>query len=521
MRRLTLTVTATLACLALPAHAYSLQSGLTTTCHERITLTAFLTATATLEPGVAIPLPTSEAWRTLAQRIKERLPDSIALKDDPVFQLLMLSTLLGVRSPDTEGHSVSNLNSLRRIHADPSDEGQYAHALRGIGDDGPEGDAAAVEGTRRVIQGLIVQARDHALRPPAEQIIVVPVSLDFYGIVDVEVWAPAYYLGRAMHAMQDSFSHTLRSPDFAQVVSVFNYVEAISGELKEGRDGLAHSDKMDSCGSDTAPLVAQAEVASAALLEAAVAAFIAQDDAPIVAMLDEWLTYAGGCTLENGYCDSDWLSVARKDATGPYLGPLACSARPGAPAGWAGLLMCAVLLGLRRRWLIALVCLAPATSAAQANVQVDAHVSLLSDAPGRSILASTHGFSARGGWRWGRWGAYGLFERNFWIATEQTGGTHGGVANAGIGGEALFAEGRVRASFVAGVSVLREATALHDRGQVGGFTILRPLGIRWQTAPHVYVLLDPITAAVVSPVLEKPRILMLQYRTHVAVEYAF
>ena len=71
-----------------------------------------------------------------------------------------------------------------------------------VGDDGPEGDAAAVAGTRRIILDLIRTAREYIRRPPAEQIITVSMALDFYGPVKVEVWAPAYYVARAMHAQE-------------------------------------------------------------------------------------------------------------------------------------------------------------------------------------------------------------------------------------------------------------------------------------------------------------------------------
>lgn len=507
--------------VATPAGAYSLHSGLTETCHEQISLRAFLIVSAPLEIDGRVPQPGSKTWKTLAERMTRGLPDSIAHKDNPEFQLLMLSILIGVRSPDTEGHSVSDLNSLRRIHADPSDDGQYAHALRGIGDDGPEGDAAAVAGTRRIIIELLETSRSYVRRPPEEQIINVSMALDFYGPVNVDVWAPAYYLARAMHAMQDSFSHTIRTADHHQIVSVLNYVEAVAGSLKEGRDGIAHSDSLDTCGEDTAPLVEAAQQATMELMQAAIQTYDRDDTALVDAVLDDWVSYAAGCTLANGYCDSPWVSVARKEATGPYLGPLACTASPGGTRGW-GVLGVILLLGVaRRRWLLlALVCL-PLNARAEATAQVEGHLSLLSDAPSRSVLASTYGFGSRVGWRWDGWGLFGHFERNYWVASELSSGTHKGALNLGLGAELLFANGRVRMSYALGASVLRQDTFLHEKGHVGAFAHLRPIGLRWNTAPHVYVTFDPLCAAIVAPVAEEPRILMLQYRSNIAVEYAF
>jgi hypothetical protein len=46
---------------------------------------------------------------------------------------------------------------------------------------------------------------------------------------------------RALHAGEDSFTHTLRTPDMHGIVHVMNYAEAVGGTLEEERDGLAHS----------------------------------------------------------------------------------------------------------------------------------------------------------------------------------------------------------------------------------------------------------------------------------------
>jgi hypothetical protein len=61
----------------------------------------------------------------------------------------MWSVVVGVRAPDSEGHSVTDMANLRALQADRSREGQYVHALRAAGDDGIPGDLAAVTGRRR------------------------------------------------------------------------------------------------------------------------------------------------------------------------------------------------------------------------------------------------------------------------------------------------------------------------------------------------------------------------------------
>ena len=151
------------------AGAYSIHSGLTEGCHEKITQSAFLAVLPQLNPDASILLPTSEIWRKFADGmirangIKERFPE---FQNDS-FQLTLISILVGVRSPDTEGHATTNLARLRQIHGDPDPAGQYAHALRGAHDDGPEGDVAAIEGLRKSIIGLIGQTLESLRRSPA------------------------------------------------------------------------------------------------------------------------------------------------------------------------------------------------------------------------------------------------------------------------------------------------------------------------------------------------------------------
>ena len=139
-------------CLPAVTQAYSIHSGLTEGCHERITRTAFLTALPSFSPDPSIPIPTSDVWQRFANGIinTNRLSADFPELEDDAFKLMLISTIVGVRSPDTEGHATSNLARLRQIHADPDPAGQYAHALRGANDDGPEGDEIAITGQGEV-----------------------------------------------------------------------------------------------------------------------------------------------------------------------------------------------------------------------------------------------------------------------------------------------------------------------------------------------------------------------------------
>jgi hypothetical protein len=318
-----------------PAAAYTVATGFSDACHERITLAAWSRALAE-RPSSIIPPPRGNAAELLSTYfVREHKVSAY----DERQRNLILNLVLGVQAPDTRGHSVLELENTRDIHADPGD--QYAHALRAPEDNGPEGDRAAIAGTRAHIKGLLEQFRAELEKPRDEQFVRTRYYLDYYGMIELEAWSPAFKLGEALHALQDSFSHAIRSDDFRRVRHVLNYGDAISSHFDEHRDGLRHSSSLDMCGDDTVPMVQAATEASADLLLAAMAG-----PGQVDAMLDRWMGHEEGCTVENGYCQSPWVAVARKEPTKPYLG---CTAAPGAVPWGLPWLLTLLWLGRRRR----------------------------------------------------------------------------------------------------------------------------------------------------------------------------
>ena len=198
-----------------PANAYSIRSGLTEGCHERITREAFLVAVPIFGDLKQLPFPSNELWRDLTVNLlnTEKFQEEYPTLSEDAIRFVLASLIVGVRSPDTEGHAVTDLNSLRQIHADPAATGQYAHALRGPADDGVEGERRAVQGTRVAIFELIQEVNLGLAKPPPRQLVKAQLYLDFYAKVELEVWEPAYLLGRALHALQDSFAHTIRTTE--------------------------------------------------------------------------------------------------------------------------------------------------------------------------------------------------------------------------------------------------------------------------------------------------------------------
>jgi hypothetical protein len=514
------------------ASGYSIHSGLTDGCHERITRGALQLALPQLTPNNSIVIPKSKVWRKLADAIlnDDDLKENVPQLTEDRFKLVFVSMLIGVRSPDTEGHAVTNFSSLRQIHADPSAEGQYAHALRGPDDDGAQGDEAAINGTRQAIIDLVQQAGE-SLRnqSPQDQIITVQLYFDFYGLVDIEVWEPAYLIGRSLHALQDSFAHTIRSNDLKRIRHVLNYVDAIAGDLKESVDGLPHSGHMDQCDGDTQVIADTAMLASADLIESINSSIMSQDVALIRDTLDEWITYEPGCTSVNDYCESIWVDLARQEPTGPYLEEfIGCDAhlRDDRMVEWSMLLMLCMLWVLRRSRL-SVICFAMMMSGlihdvqARSLVQGEVHASLLSDSPDRSVLANTYGWGLRGGYAWESWVALVHIEQNLWLSTELTDRTTRGVLNAGIGGAYLYGDEFIRSSVVIGTSTMLFDTIFDESGTTGLFFDLRPIELRWFPRDWLALNLTPFSFTYVSPALAEPAIRMVLYRTVFGAEFIF
>lgn len=321
-----------LAVLAAPAWAFTIGTLFSNPCHERITTDAFSQSMASW-PADQIPGPPRDIERKLAARfVKDFDPEG---KIAAEYHYAYMSLIIGVRAPDTEGHSLLDIDNTRLIHAPPLD--QYGHALRSAVDDGVEGDAVVATEVRKVIAGFADEARAALAKPRDEQFIDVKFDVEGYGLVTLQLWAPAYLAGRGAHAMQDSFSHSLRNDDFHQVLTFFNYADAIRKTFDETRDGLPHSGTMDSCVERTAPVTTAAASATASYLNGL------RDSTAVTQTLDTWLTVKSGCTRENDFCASPWLDFALSDVSEPYLG---CSISPLESAAW---LLPAWLLFRRRR----------------------------------------------------------------------------------------------------------------------------------------------------------------------------
>jgi len=338
-----------------PASAYTIQSALTEGCHERITAEAFVAFLD--DPAWAeVVVPEGDTWRKLALPLNRWLLDEALIEEDlSEPQLFVLfSLVVGVRAPDTNGRSSSDLATQRSIHANPRPKAQYVHGLRAPEDDEPGGSQAAVTGTRASIRQAFSDAATAWRESSEAQIAIAPVTIDFYDLLGVEVWQPGFLLGEAAHALQDTFSHAIRSEalDYTEIVHVLNYVDAIYKGFSEARDGIAHSRHLDRCdAADVGALREAADLAMGDLLSAFLQTRAGEATA-IDDLLDEWVTLQEGCTFDNDFCDNaTGVALARQDPTGPVLPKwMTCSARAdAAPSTWVSVAAIWVLLALMVR----------------------------------------------------------------------------------------------------------------------------------------------------------------------------
>ena len=572
-------------CCSSHAAAFTLGSRVTTSCHEVLTFEAMSKFVEAIDTD-RVMLPEDDSWKKVARDIAVALaatnPDAPTPESmTEAQQFLLWSLVVGVRSPDVEGHSVADLATLRIIQADPSAAGQYLHALRATTDDDIEGDIAAVAGAKNSILGTLQDARD-ALDLPS--LIDVTFALDFYGTSTVTVNRIAYLLARAAHTLQDSHAHMLRSDDALTVLSVSNYLQAIDGTLKEARDGLAHSSSMDDCSGPIDAVTARAKQATLGLALAS-QPFLLGDTAalekgfascdPDETQLEScgWIDYnppcdaavqagdqaaqtAACCSASNAYCGTKWLSVFREKQSEPYLKAIfGCGVAPprrasGAIAFAFGCLLAA--LGLRRRarvrsaGLLALGLLAWTSSAHAAAsdtaepsaavapvrsgaglaqryfAELEGHFSLFNDAPDASLINVTFGYALRGGYRFARWAIIAAIERNYWVPSEYPGPVAAGTLNIGVGAEYRYAGGFARSSAVIGPSILLFDTTYHNAGHTGIYLDLRPIGVRYAIIEQLAIAFDPIAVAYVQPVISsKHAIRQLEYRTLLGVECVF
>ncbi|HQP94863.1 MAG TPA: hypothetical protein PLY68_01555 [Myxococcota bacterium] len=308
-----------------PASAWQILTAMTDPCHEQMSFSAVPGITGSVFPGEsavysgsALFPPSDVPYDGVVSGIAELIAGDIGVEFDSYpAELAALSLFVGSRYPDVMEGSAYDFFVMRPLML--TDAHEDSHCLRRSWDDGRDGDVTALDACRNLIGTQLRIAIESARLGLEQRFVRHTVSIDFYVTVDVMLYEPTYRLGRALHTFEDSFSHTLRTDDLVQVVSVMNSIDAVSGDFDEDRDGLAHSLAMDRCMDDASGI---APVAAGAVRELVTATAVATNPGgvdEIEQVLDRWLTLKPGCDRGNDYCDSQWFEIARRDPYEPFI----------------------------------------------------------------------------------------------------------------------------------------------------------------------------------------------------------
>jgi hypothetical protein len=342
--RLCALAAAVLAVTAVPppeAHAWAIGSQLDETgCHEPITAAALRAVRARFDTAPVIP-PSRDEAALIADAVFSPPPD---LVDD----LAGMALLLGVRDNDLKGIDPLASLDLIQVHGNP--ETQDEHCIRGPGDDGATGDAAAIAACRAFIATTATTALD-GLDPGGRVDPARRTELAFYAAIRGRVtpMLPLFYvkIGAAMHALEDGFPHTYRTADGTQITTVLNWIDLVSGHYDEPLDGPGHRAELDRCWDAGDPTIHRnyelAIQAATDLLAAALDPALGRDAKiqQFDAVTARYLAYQPGCSFDSQWCDPPEAHVTNS---------LACNAAGSSPAPAAALPpVLAVLIARRRR----------------------------------------------------------------------------------------------------------------------------------------------------------------------------
>jgi hypothetical protein len=324
------------------ARAYTISSPIGTGCHESISSEALRRVRREL--ATAVPLP--------ATRNEQALIDDVDYRaDEDMKDLGATSLLLGVRDNDVKGRSSADLTQLALVHGNP--QAQDEHCLRSADQAEPGGTRAALDACRAFIRkraSEAIEGLDSQGMPDAGKRTSLSVYLQLRHHVDAPL--PTYYvrIGQAIHAVEDSFSHTYRTPDGAKITVILNWVSEADGTLLESSNGPPHASELDRCDDpdDLRKRRHQLAIdASAAMLRATLNPGMdtTQKLAAVDAVLEAYLGSSEGCTFQNGWCQAPEHAYK----TGYSLG---CNVAPWSsrsPSPWLIVLAACALAARRRR----------------------------------------------------------------------------------------------------------------------------------------------------------------------------
>lgn len=543
-------VAACLGLVALPgtASAFQTESAATDGCHEKLTARAWNNLREEV-PETTAPLASRGEDAALVADVPFNVPSSME-------DIGGVTLLLGVRDNDLKEHGPTDLKNLAPEASDPKT--QHEHCLRAPGQDEPGGSAEAVESCRNYIREMLrssLEGLDEQGVPDTRKRETLKVSLAIRGEIDVDV--PVFFLraGRALHAIQDSFTHTFRRQDDpGKITVVLNWVDYTNDTLDEAVDGPPHASELDVCDDPDEIRSERRQLAQDASSEALKAVLepgsSLTKEAAIDSMLDRYIAYdaTADCSLENNWCDAP-----ERQYGSPTLG---CAYGGALPRG--GLVALAPLLGLgllrlrRRRSLIGGASLAGAlvlghSGTAQANDETSGPIDGPASALAGESDSATVGKIERAGAFFGRLavgasydnaalsGGLGLryqFSRNWmlgfdgewnpYIATSP-GKIRSGSANAYLSIVRRFQlrweTVNIRSTASVGGSMLLFDLVGADKYSFGPYFGISFLGAEIKAARGFYVTIDPTYIAIPVPSVTGVPFMYAQYRFMVGIEF--
>jgi hypothetical protein len=517
-----------------PALAFEIETAYTSGCHERVTADAVAIAGW---PDGGDPPAAGET----DVRIMDDVPFSLPSRDP-----WSLALLIGVRDNDIGGADPFDLPALSQIHDDPAR--QSDHCLRRRQDDGEAGDASALEACRSFILAELELALGGGDEIDMSATTAVEVHLTFRGRTELDLAAYPFHLGRALHALEDSYTHTFRNPDSEAVRSVLNWIEGNLEGGNEARDGHPHVADLDGCG-DADRIRVEPATAAATELIAAVSDPTGGRAGRLeraVEVLERHTEIEPGCTVDNDWCGAPEASLPTSSCS------VAGAAGPGL---FAGLLLLLPLL--RRRRAIALAILftaAPAAAQEAAPADATDAADLEDDAPAAQTeralehekkviehlpdtVARTWGASlsagaafdrgammASAGVRWNPWQAVGFgldVEYNPWFSISAADVAPGAasVYVPVIWRLKRFGTWELRSTAYAGATMIMFDLVGVDRGTIGPFIGWNPLGLALPLGPDFKLVVKPGDIAVAAPQITGIPFYYHQYRFTIGLEW--
>ena len=511
-----------------------------------------------MELATAAPLPANANERALIDDL-EFSPAS------DMTDLGGATLLVGVRDNDLKGRDSSDLSQLALVHGDPA--AQREHCLRSSHEEEPGGAQTAVLDCRAFIVERIGQALD-GLDATGTPDLTKRTSLPLYLSLRHEVNAslPTYYvrIGQAIHAIEDSFTHTYRTPDEMQITTVLDWVDEANGDLVEATDGPAHETELDRCDDPDDLRLRRRQLATeaaSAVLRATLdpKETTAQKMAAVEVILDQYLSYSPGCSFSNGWCQAPEHAYGN----GSVLGcTVAVSTHRSSGWGWTVLLgmLALVVCGVRHRGshartgMIALLissfvaghAFAKETGAPNSDraATIETHappppVTTPVKEPGPKDpsevafggylggsgsvnyegLAATLGARLRFSRHW----TFGLdAEWNPWIAVNGTTairtGAFNGYSTAIFRLPLAYEQFNLRTTANLGVSRLLIDLYGAPKGSTGIYLGFSPLGLEWKMSRRFFLIVTPLNIAVPVPQLSGVPFSYPQYRATIGVE---